>query len=157
MCHTKSGKTLAYLLPVTERLWSEAPDSSDSIALVLTPTRELAAQVAGIATVLAPPGTVRLISRPSNLRGRLKQQESALLVSTAASADPTNVQPRLYVGSAKAIQQSLYGDGKMPAPPTSKPEAMMILQKTNYLVLDEVDRLLGVVGGSGSSGGDTRN
>jgi superfamily II DNA/RNA helicase len=135
-----TGKTLAYLLPVTERLWKEPPDS-DSIALILTPTRELAAQVAGIATVLAPPGTVRLVSRPSNLCGRLKQERGDVYT------DLTNVQPRIYVGSATAIQQSLYGDGKMPAPPTSKPEAMWVLQNTNYLVLDEVDRLLGVVGG----------
>lgn len=141
-----AGKTLAYLLPVTERLWNE-PSDSDSIALVLTPTRELAAQVAGIASILAPPGTVRLVSRPSNLTGRLPQERGDIV------SDTTNVQPRIYVGSAKAIQQSLYGDGKMPAPPTSKPEAMWILQNTGYLVLDEVDRLLGVVGGNNNNGG----
>jgi hypothetical protein len=54
---------------------------------------------------------------------------------------------RIYEGSAKAIYQSLYGDGRMPASPTTKPEAMYLLQNTGYLVLDEVDRLLGVVGG----------
>lgn len=136
---------------MTERLWQEPPDS-DSIAIILTPTRELAAQVAGIATVLAPPGTVRLVSRPSNLTGRLRQERGDVLRDADVGPDTTNIQPRIYVGSAKAIQQSLYGDGKMPAPPTSKPEAMWILQNTNYLVLDEVDRLLGVVGGNNNNG-----
>ncbi|EEC44865.1 predicted protein, partial [Phaeodactylum tricornutum CCAP 1055/1] len=52
---TGSGKTLAYVLPITERLWLEATpsgwesgsSSSDtpSFAVILTPTRELAAQV----------------------------------------------------------------------------------------------------------------
>ena len=140
---TGSGKTLAYLLPFTERLWREHASnniSSNKIAMILTPTRELAAQVAGIASILSPPGTVRFVTRPSNLLSRMKQER----------ADGTNTveaTTRIYVGSAKAIYQSLYGDGRMPASPTSKPEAMFLLQNTGYLVLDEVDRLLGVVGG----------
>ena len=45
---TGSGKTLAYLLPITEQLWRdyEAGDD-DGYGIILTPTRELAAQVAG--------------------------------------------------------------------------------------------------------------
>ena len=142
---TGSGKTLAYLLPLTERLWS-MPKEAENYAFILTPTRELAAQVAGVAAVLAPPGTVRLITRPSNLMGRLRQEDATL--------DPNSRDrsPRIFVGSAKAIYQSLYGDGKMPASPTTKPEAMFLLQNTAYLVLDEVDRLLDMVGG-GVTGG----
>jgi hypothetical protein len=40
--------------------------------------------------------------------------------------------------------QSLYGDGKMPASPTTKPEAMNLLRNVRYVVLDEVDRLLNI-------------
>ena len=67
---TGSGKTIAYLLPITETLWKEiydgggGDDMSNGMALILLPTRELAAQVAGVATVLAPPGMVRLLPRP---------------------------------------------------------------------------------------------
>jgi DEAD/DEAH box helicase len=147
---TGSGKTLAYLLPFTERLWYESshshhpPDQSNEVlALILTPSRELAAQVAGIATILAPPGTVRFVTRPMNLLSRRKQERTDGTDTTVTHDTAT----RIYVGSAKAIYQSLYGDGRMPASPTTKPEAMYILQNTGYLVLDEVDRLLGVVGG----------
>jgi hypothetical protein len=57
---------------------------------------------------------------------------------------PTGVTPQLFVGSAKSIMHSLYGDGRMPASPTSKPEAMAFLKNVRWLVMDEVDRLLGV-------------
>jgi len=39
---------------------------------------------------------------------------------------------------------SLYGDGKMPASPTSKPEAKEFLRSIRWIVLDEVDRLFHV-------------
>jgi superfamily II DNA/RNA helicase len=146
---TGSGKTLAYLLPITERIWYDNNHNNNnneqqqqSVAFILTPTRELAAQVAGIATILAPPGTVRFVTQPCNLLRRMKQERTDY--ETDVSIDtPT----RIYVGSAKVVYQSLYGNGKMPAAPTTKPEAMFLLQNTVYLVLDEVDRLLGVVGG----------
>jgi DEAD/DEAH box helicase len=158
---TGSGKTLAYLLPFTERLWdndtpnkNNSKNSPEDLAIILTPTRELAAQVAGIATILSPPGTVRLVTRPSNLMSRLRPEritDATAHLYPPSSIDQDDRPPRIYVGSAKAIYQSLYGDGKMPASPTSKPEAMYILKHTRYLVLDEVDRLLGVVGGSTSN------
>jgi hypothetical protein len=45
---TGSGKTLAYLLPLTEQLWKEYNSGMDEgYMMILTPTRELAAQVAG--------------------------------------------------------------------------------------------------------------
>lgn len=45
---TGSGKTLAYLLPITEQLWKEHDaQDDDGYGFILTPTRELAAQVAG--------------------------------------------------------------------------------------------------------------
>jgi hypothetical protein len=45
---TGSGKTLAYLLPLTEQLWREYnSEMEEGYGMILTPTRELAAQVAG--------------------------------------------------------------------------------------------------------------
>lgn len=138
---TGSGKTLAYLLPITEALWNS--DDDESLAVILTPTRELAAQVAGVASVLAPPGSVRLVSQPTNLmRPRPKERgEEAYGMDDGSSGSN---KPRIFIGSAKQIMHSLYGDGKMPAPPTTKPEALFFLKNVQWLVLDEVDRLLNV-------------
>ena len=155
---TGSGKTLTYLLPITEMLWKEAEmgrtdplaDDTKGFAIILTPTRELAAQVAGVATVLAPPGTVRLISQPTNLlrAGNANKErgedEFGGRKSDLDTSSYGKAQPRILVGSAKAIMTSLFGNSKMPAPPTSKPEAKKFLENVGYVVMDEVDRLLNV-------------
>ena len=142
---TGSGKTLAYLLPITEQLWKDQGNDNPGYAVIMTPTRELAAQVAGIAQVLAPPGAVRLIFRPTNLleesaKERGQDEYGAYLEEKSGS----RAKPRLFIGSAKGIMHSLYGDGKMPASPTSKPEAMFFLRNVRWVVLDEVDRILHV-------------
>eukprot|EP00536_Pseudo-nitzschia_multiseries_P017373 jgi/Psemu1/224787/e_gw1.1521.10.1 len=151
---TGSGKTLAYLLPITEALWrdelGEDTDEELRYGMILTPTRELAAQVAGVASVLAPPGSVRLVSRPTNLvsEGRYwKERRGDRVDDPDAMEQETQLRgraspPRLFVGSAKALMGSLYGDGKMPASPTRKPAAKELLSRTRWIVLDEVDRLL---------------
>jgi superfamily II DNA/RNA helicase len=146
---TGSGKTLAYLLPITEALWQEG--DTDEYAMILTPTRELAAQVAGVASVLAPPGSVRLVTHATNLmsdqqywkerRGR-SVGDPDKMASLTQQQDASRTSPRILVGSAKAMMHSLYGDGKMPASPTRKPAAKELLSKTRWVVLDEVDRLL---------------
>jgi hypothetical protein len=138
---TGSGKTLAYLLPFTERLWK---NNGEGFGVVMTPTRELAAQVAGIATVLAPPGTVRLISQATNLMSDGIKERGEGEFGGRVHDDASRNSPRLFIGSAKSIMQSLYGDGIMPASPTTKPEAQYFLKNVRYLVLDEVDRLLQV-------------
>lgn len=137
---TGSGKTLAYLLHMTEALWNGG--IGDGRFLVLTPTRELATQVAGVAAVLSPPGSVRLVVNPSNLMnsGQKDRGEGEF----GGRVDAFSETPSLFVGSAKAIMQSLYGDGKAPASPTPKPLAMEFLQSVKCVVLDEVDRLLNV-------------
>jgi superfamily II DNA/RNA helicase len=139
---TGSGKTIAYLLPITELLWKTLHEDStdDQRFAVLLPTRELAAQVAGVAMELAPPGSVRLVTHPVNLARLQPQQEDSSTL------------PRLLIASAKTFMVSLYGDDQMPAPPTTKPEAVEVLKSIRVCVLDEVDRLLGV-GAGGSSGG----
>lgn len=162
---TGSGKTLTYLLPITETLWKEVEDANkdgdvdpdameNGVALVLLPTRELAAQVAGIASVLAPKGMVKLVTRPSNLMSLWKAEadrgeEYEYYASQGTDEEPSTnsgrtYKPRILVGSAKSISLSLFGDKKMPAPPTSKPEGKSLLSNTRWLVMDEVDRLLNV-------------
>ena len=167
---TGSGKTLAYLLPITEAMWKDellnnnsaeesqkqnqfAEEDTDlRYGLILTPTRELAAQVAGVASVLAPPGSVRLVSRPTDLmsEGRYWKERRGDRVDDPEFLGEEDTHrgrgspPRLFVGSAKAIMGSLYGDGKMPASPTRKPAAKELLSQTRWIVLDEVDRLLHV-------------
>lgn len=156
---TGSGKTLAYLLPITERLWQQERSNYDnydqSLTVILTPTRELAAQVAGVASVLAPPGSVRLITQPSNLLTVGKDQKvffkdeddiqlSGGIVQRTNAYGGTSPTPRIFIGSARAIYTSLYGDGKMPAAPTPKPLAVHFVKSIKYLVLDEVDRLLDI-------------
>ena len=111
---------MTYLLPVTERLWHQQLQKKNpcggQFVLVFTPTRELAAQVYGVAQALAPPRSIRFIRFPTNL---FKSDEEG------GGSHPT-----IYVGSAKAIYQSLYGDGgkQLTVPPTSKPEAMFFLK-----------------------------
>jgi len=158
---TGSGKTIAYLLPITETLWKEienngSDDMANGMALILLPTRELAAQVAGVASVLAPPGMVRLVPRPMDLmngwnydRGEEYEYLESLGEDDSHEEEGgTNTrrkyQPRILVGSAKAISTSLFGDTKMPGTPTSKPEGKQLLSSVRWLVMDEVDRLLNI-------------
>jgi hypothetical protein len=145
---TGSGKTLCYLLPITERLWREDDNASlmdddsgeSSYALILTPTRELAAQVAGVATCLAPPGSVRLVTTPTNLvrdgyedREKSEGDYGGRLDNVFGGRKGT----KLIIGSSKSVMLSLFGDSKL-HPPTSKPEAKKFLSNVNYIVLDEV-------------------
>lgn len=156
---TGSGKTLAYLLPITERLWQQVGSEHDTfennLVVILTPTRELAAQVAGVASVLAPPGCVRLITQPSNLFTVGKDckvffsdennvELSGGIVQRTNAHGGTSPTPKIFIGSARAIYTSLYGDGKMPVAPTPKPLAVHFLKSIKILILDEVDRLLDI-------------
>ena len=131
---TGSGKTIAYLLPITEKLWKEQAfdtELSKSFALILTPTRELAIQVAGVATALSPPNTVRLITHPSNLlRANYEEKEKSESTHGGRKDLCTNNEfgTKLIVGSARSIMTSLFGDEKMPSSPTSKPEAKLFLK-----------------------------
>ena len=136
---TGSGKTVAYTLPVTEYYWqnnnANINDDMDGISVIVTPTRELATQVAGVASTLAPPGCVRLVAQPSNLSNDGSRDRSDRTTEGRGK-------PRIIVGSAKVIVASLYGNEKYPASPTPKPAALEFLKSIRILVLDEVDRLL---------------
>lgn len=152
---TGSGKTLTFLLPITESLWREVNenqvDSNDienGIALILLPTRELAAQVAGVATVLAPKGMVRFVPRPVDLmkKGKIDAGEDFAYYEEHGEEDSANqasgrtYSPRILVGSAKSISVSLFGDGKMPGTPTRKPDGKRLLSSVRWLVMDEVGK-----------------
>jgi len=156
---TGSGKTLCYLLPITERMWEQrgrAPDDNQAgtlmqkrYAVVITPTRELAAQVAGVASVLAPPNSVRLVTHPTNLVRDSAEAKERAEGEFGGRFDFDGMDDdggiKLIVGSAKTIMLSIFGDGdKFAASPTSKPEAKMFLKGVEYLVLDEVDRMLDI-------------
>mmetsp|Transcript_1941 Transcript_1941/g.4228 ORF Transcript_1941/g.4228 Transcript_1941/m.4228 type:complete len:942 (-) Transcript_1941:34-2859(-) len=164
---TGSGKTLSFLLPITETLWREVEASSNNggldpndmdngMALILLPTRELAAQVAGVATVLAPPGMVALVPRPMDLMSCWKdtrdpgvdfeyeQENDDAEENEGLNDKERKYMPRILIGSAKSISISFFGDGKMPGTPTTKPEGKRLLGSVRWLVMDEVDRLLNI-------------
>ena len=113
---TGTGKTLAYLLPIMERI---DPAVRTAQALVLAPTHELAMQIATVARELAqaaglPIGVQALIGGAN-----IKRQVEAL-----------KKKPALIVGSAPRVQE-LHRLGKLK------------LTGVKLLVLDEFDRLLG--------------
>jgi hypothetical protein len=154
---TGSGKTLTFLLPITESLWKEVTENQvnsneieNGIAMILLPTRELAAQVAGVATVLAPKGMVRFVPRPMDLmkKGKIDAGEDFAYYEEHGDEDGKNealgktYSPRILVGSAKSISISLFGDGKMPGTPTRKPDGKRLLSSVRWLVMDEVGKEL---------------
>jgi hypothetical protein len=123
----------------------------------MLPTRELAAQVAGIATALAPPGTVRVVSYATNLMSDGLKDRGEMEYGGRLDRGDGRTKTRLFIGSAKSIMHSLYGDGKMPASPTTKPEDMQLLQNVRWVVLDEVDRLLNVRRSRGAASSTPRH
>lgn len=151
---TGSGKTLAYLLPITEYLHStvakqkaESGEKKEPILLLMTPSRELASQVAGVAEVLAPEGCVRLVTEPTDLsddlgRGEVEKGEVDVYGGRKErkSSKRGKQVGRIIVGSAKSIMVSLYGSNKLPAPPTPKPAAKAFLRSVRWVVLDEVGK-----------------
>ena len=147
---TGSGKTLAYLLPIIECIYSiPTTTTSTSIALILTPTRELASQVSGIVQVLAPDNCiVRFVSEPTDLsddfgRGEMERGENDQLGGRKDS-NKGYWNTKIVIGSAKSVMTSLYGNNKLPAPPTPKPAAKTFMKQVRWIVLDEVDRLLNI-------------
>jgi superfamily II DNA/RNA helicase len=110
---TGTGKTAAFGIPLIVKLLSD-PNSS---ALVLTPTRELADQV---------------LKQLRQMLGQKSKIQTALLIG----GDPMPKQlqqlkrkPQLVVGTPGRVNDHLK-------------RRSLSLQKTNFLVLDETDRML---------------
>lgn len=110
---TGTGKTGAYGIPLVSQLM-ENPDAQ---AMVITPTRELAAQV---------------IEQLRAMLGKKSKIRSALLIGGEAMPKQLNQlrsQPRLVVGTPGRINDHLK-------------RKTLKLNALSYLVLDETDRML---------------
>lgn len=110
---TGTGKTAAFGIPLITGLMN----SQQSLALVLTPTRELATQIMSVLR--------QMIGPRSNLT-------SALLIggeSILPQFRQLNARPRIIVGTPGRINDHLQ-------------RGSLKLQNTQFLVLDETDRML---------------
>ena len=108
---TGSGKTLAYLLPLVERIQGDAPGPR---ALVVTPTRELAIQVAGV-----------LDSLDHGVNAAVLYGGVGYATQTAA----LKAAPGVVVGTPGRILDMI---GRR----------LLSLSRVEYLVLDEADEML---------------
>ncbi|MDQ3064950.1 MAG: DEAD/DEAH box helicase [bacterium] len=109
---TGTGKTAAFALPVLQKLMSE----SDSYAIIIAPTRELAQQIEDECRVLAKGSglTGTLLIGGTNMSGQLRDLRN---------------NPRIVIGTPGRIKDHLE-------------RGSLRLQKFNAIVLDEVDRML---------------
>jgi len=110
---TGTGKTAAFAIPLLEKLLK----TPNSCALVLTPTRELGKQIMGtMRQLLGPKSTIK----------------TAFIIGGAPMYKQLNelrAHPRLIVGTPGRINDHLE-------------RGSMMLQNTDFLVLDETDRML---------------
>jgi ATP-dependent RNA helicase DeaD len=110
---TGTGKTGAFVIPIITRMMN----SSYGNALILTPTRELAAQVAKVVRDLLP--------HRSNIR-------TALLIGGAPMGKQfreLKEDPRIIIGTPGRVNDHLQ-------------RKSLSLRHTSFLVLDETDRML---------------
>ena len=109
---TGTGKTAAFCIPLMAHLMKHA----NATALVMTPTRELAAQVMAVANQMAGPNGIR----------------TALLIGGAAMQPQFKqlaARPRLIIGTPGRINDHLRRN-------------KYLLDAADFLVLDEADRML---------------
>lgn len=112
---TGTGKTAAFVLPLISKLMA----SKQETALVLTPTRELAMQV---------------IEFVRKLLGKNNKIQAALLIggdSMYKQISQLRANPRLIIGTPGRVNDHLR-------------RRSLNLQKTSFLVLDEMDRMLDI-------------
>lgn len=142
---TGSGKTLAYLLPLMKRLF-ELQASQQQInfpyAMIIVPSRELAVQVAAEVVRLAGGNqrVVQLLADERDIDGHTSNSSSR---ATSLTAAPVVIgTPKRLIGAVTRAH---------PEWSRNKPLALSevgqdVLSRVQYLVLDEVDRLLAVPG-----------
>ncbi|BFZ54232.1 Putative RNA helicase [Savitreella phatthalungensis] len=114
---TGSGKTCAFALPILQRL---SEDPFGCFALVLTPTRELAIQIAEQFEALGT--TINL--RMATVVGGLDMLEQSATLSR---------RPHIVVATPGRLADIIRSNGE---------ETIGGLRRCKYLVLDEADRLL---------------
>lgn len=110
---TGTGKTAAFAIPMIAHLMKD----DRSMALVLLPTRELAAQV---------------LEAANNMLGKMNHIKSALLIGGDSMVKQLNQlkgKPRIIVGTPGRINDHLS-------------RRSLKLNNANFLVLDETDRML---------------
>jgi ATP-dependent RNA helicase DeaD len=116
---TGSGKTLAFLLPILQRM--DMDDAArGAFALVVLPTRELAAQVASIVGKLQPPSTRGGPARLASLCGGASYREQFQALARGA---------RIVVGTPGRLCDHLE-------------RGSLDLSACRTLVLDEADEML---------------
>jgi ATP-dependent RNA helicase DDX49/DBP8 len=114
LAETGSGKTAAFALPMLQRL---SEDPYGVFGLVLTPTRELAIQIAEQILALGAPLGVRVCT----VIGGVSPTQQSLEIAS---------QPHILVATPGRLIDHLEG----PSPPA--------LERLSFLVLDEADRIL---------------
>ena len=110
---TGTGKTLAFLLPILQRI---RPDEAKEQALIITPTRELARQIAAVARPLADAVGVDMVSITG---GQTLENQLAKLKR----------RPQLVIGTPGRILDHYRRDA-------------LTLISVRQIVLDEADQML---------------
>jgi len=114
---TGSGKTIAFAAPILQK-WSEDP--CGIFALVLTPTRELALQIADQFLALGAPASIKL----TTVIGGKSQMNQAIALSH---------RPHIVVATPGRLADIISGSGADISAP---------FKRCKFLVFDEADRLL---------------
>ena len=112
---TGTGKTLAYLLPILQKI---DPESSAVQAVILAPTYELAMQISHQVQLVVQKAEMKITSL-SLIGG----------ANVTRQIEKLKKKPQIVIGSAGRINE-LQRKGKLK------------MQQVKFLVLDEVDRLL---------------
>lgn len=128
---TGSGKTLAYLLPLVAHLLANnnahiettKPTTTDSRALVLVPTRELALQVEKVAKSLLADLPFSALAITGGNMGRYQLSQSLL-----------KSKPHLIVATPGRLLDVLSAQ--------QKSKQQWLLSEITFLVLDEADKML---------------
>ncbi|KAH0612884.1 uncharacterized protein H6S33_009264 [Morchella sextelata] len=114
---TGSGKTIAFAAPILHR-WSEDP--TGIFALILTPTRELALQIAEQLTALGAPQNLKICL----LIGGTDMRAQAIALAT---------RPHIVIATPGRLADHIRSSGE---------DTVCGLRRVRFVVLDEADRLL---------------
>ncbi|KAL1920285.1 uncharacterized protein VTP21DRAFT_1431 [Calcarisporiella thermophila] len=117
---TGSGKTLAFGLPIIHHIAQNPPPSQNSlVALVLTPTRELAIQVKDHFTAIAQFTSAHIMT----LVGGMAPQKQRRLLARG---------PNVIIGTPGRVWEML----------SENDEYLGLVKRIQFLVIDEADRML---------------